>query len=606
MLGFSLLGETASAQEMERAQQLPVPLQKVDTLFMQGRSDAANSILETYLQQNPNSIQALIRKSRVQGRNGNYAQAESTLKKALTISPKNVDVLEAMGRLYYRQSTASVSPKNNLEKSEFYLEQALAINPNHVPSISTLGLVRLAQKDQNTAERLLRQALSLSPTNSQALQGLARFYIQIKDWTNARYAVNQALELDPNNADLYFLAAQLLAVADFPADSIQYAKKSESLDFGKNLDRDFLIATQYEKLGEPANAIPYHEKIVKEYPNHKESWQHLGALYAANNQSDKSRSAYKVAIKLDPSWFESLKTNVIQTMRQGNSQGLIPQIEHIIAIQPELAAQYEPLVSNIQYALGLLQASKQTSASAPMPLEQLPIGQSQSMGDVKRTFGRAGYVAGFVLPSETNGDKVVLSLVKNDIERVEAEFLVGHFQQAKTLLEEQSDSFSGDEYAFIGDRLFLLRNVKGAQVAYQRAMSIYRMDGIASSDIRPQSIGMVLQQIDKIAQQSERTIAEGDRYFDQKNYQKAALSYLNSLQLNPGNESAYLRLADTLPRIKLKKKEAPLLPITKYNLPTLSYWAFYQATQMNPSLMDSKGFSKDYLKSKTKGIPTTK
>ncbi|MEB3287988.1 MAG: tetratricopeptide repeat protein [Vampirovibrionales bacterium] len=595
------------AQEIDTHRStLPKAIVKADALLAKGSNEAALSILEEYLNQHPDYTQAQLRKARIESQMGEFANAERTLQRALLKNPQNPDALEAMGRFYYEQSIANVEPRDRLENARRLLDQALGINPAHMPSLVTQALVRMEQKDLIGAEQLLRQALEQAPRYVPALRGMARLYMESGDWTNARYAVTQAMEIEPNDQANYFLAAQLLAKADYPSDAIQYALKSEALDYGKNLNRDYLIATQYEKLGELEKAIPYHQRVLNEKPGFAPSWQRLGDLYYSLNRPDESVKAYQKAIAIDPSWLKSLQNALDQNVRSGNLDGAIAKIDKISRIQPALAPDYQPLIANIQYAQALEKSLNMPVGQSPpsvLPIVRLPITVEQSFDDMKIALGKGVYVAGFVLPSADNGTQYLLSLPvaqenRDPIARAEALFLANEFKGARTTLESEAERFSAEEYALGGDRLFLLRDYNGARLMYQRAIDVYQIDGAPSSAPAIAGIRQAIERIDTRGKQSRQRVSVGDGAFNVKQYEQALHAYLQALQIDPQNDMAYLRMIDTLDKIKPRKikpkDDSPVLSLEKEQLPGLKDWAYRQAVQLSPNLMDSKGFSKKY------------
>lgn len=568
LTGLTLQPSFLLAQELESRRPTDPAITKADQLFKSGQGDAAEALLDAYVSMQPKAKQpaALIRLADIAMRRWDFQDAQKHLETALRIEPNNVDALAELGRLYYEQSITPINPIDRLAKSGEYFDQALNLNPNHAKTLAYLGLLELERTDFVSAERHFKQALQLNNQLITAFQGQTRFYLRTKDFVRAREAITHALELDPNNSSSYFLTAQLLAVADHPAEAVKYAQKSEALDFGRDLNRDYFLATQLEKLGDAKKALAYHQKMLQDYPNRADSWLRVAELHISMRQPEKSINAYQRAIAIDPTIWQTVLNQARQLTRQDSYMGAITQWQKVqaIAASPQEKNDINGLLDNLVYAQMLTGIQPGMNLPAGNPIKNSVAQQNPLPGN---------------LPPLLTSQLMTLASDPSTLTQTEAAFLAGNFEKAKTL-SDTLDGLPADAYQLAGDRLYLLKNYRNARIFYQRALELLLQES-------PESAGLlkeVIKRIDSKEKMAQRLIEDGNLLFDAKKYAAAAQQYEQAARLFPESEMTYLRLGDTYERMKSKELGDK----------SLIGWAYRQATKANPSLMDSKGFAKKY------------
>src|SRR6185503_12632517 len=97
---------------------------------------------------------------------------------------------------YYLAQVARLA--NDPAKAAGLFEQALALQPDHVPSLVWLAEMRLAQNRPADAKPLLVKAQSLAPREAAALYGLGRVALEERDFAGAVKQLEAALALVPS------------------------------------------------------------------------------------------------------------------------------------------------------------------------------------------------------------------------------------------------------------------------------------------------------------------------------------------------------------------------------------------------------------------------
>ncbi|CDX35098.1 conserved exported hypothetical protein [Mesorhizobium sp. ORS 3359] len=124
---------------------------------------------------------------------GKLTEAEKVYRRALKLSPKNTDVLVALGLV--------IGSSQRFDEADHLFDRALAVKPGLVDA--RLGKVRLAiwQGDTLRARALVDGVLATAPDNVEALDLDGRIALLEADYTRAGQAFQRALALEPRNAE---------------------------------------------------------------------------------------------------------------------------------------------------------------------------------------------------------------------------------------------------------------------------------------------------------------------------------------------------------------------------------------------------------------------
>ncbi len=159
----------------------------------------------------------------------------------------------AAGRLFEKQGAVVRAAKQ--------YKKALLRDPNHVPSISRLGMIYAKQGHYPQAEQYLQKAVELWPNSPQARNNLGFCYVMQERWYDAEAEFRNTLKLDPS-----FIRARVnLAMA---------LSKLNRFD---------------EALGEFKLAVP-----------EPEAYYNLGLLYRSAQRYEEAAGAFATALKRKP------------------------------------------------------------------------------------------------------------------------------------------------------------------------------------------------------------------------------------------------------------------------------------------------------------------
>lgn len=558
-------------------------LDKAQDFLRSGRADAATAIYTAYLQSHPKSLAAELALAQIAIRRFEYPKARTILEAALAQHPESAVTAANLGRLFQLWSNSPAgkvadNSRNYLALAQEHFRQAIALGPNNALVLTYVAEWQLQQDDLISAEKGLDKAIQINPRCVEAFQGLTRFYMKARDTRRAKDAVLHAMDLDATDPMNYFLTAQLLAASDHPAEAVKYADKSEQLDFGRLPERDYLLATQYEKLGESQKAIQYYTNLTVYTPREAQVWLKLGDLYDTLNQSKKSTDAYRHALALKPDIMTDMLQQARNNTRAERIEVALSQWRRLLAlgsVKPELGNEALDAIAGLYYLQWFYHPDQtpnnigrdlalfdEVAATGPLP-------PSVHLDRLKMRIALHGIIS--------DADRQALSQLTSANEPEiagEAAFLLDNFGKTTENLEAV-DGLSVEEYTRLADRLLLDQELVFSKVFYERA---YQLEPSPSLEA-------AMKRIQAKQNLAEQRVTEGNLAFNAKDYKGAIDKYLEATRIYRQWDNAYLRLGDTyqhLHRWADAKK------------------AYDTAIGLTPSLMDSQGFAKNYNKLRKK------
>ncbi|TPL46406.1 YaiO family outer membrane beta-barrel protein [Mesorhizobium sp. B2-4-6] len=141
----------------------------------------------------PDPVPGLMEEGRRLRQAGKLPEAEKVYRRALKLSPKNTDILVALGLV--------VGSSQRFDEAGHFFDRALAIEPGLLDA--RLGKVRLAiwQGDTPRARALIDEALASAPVNAEALDLDGRIALIEGDQRRAGQSFQRVLALEPKNAE---------------------------------------------------------------------------------------------------------------------------------------------------------------------------------------------------------------------------------------------------------------------------------------------------------------------------------------------------------------------------------------------------------------------
>jgi tetratricopeptide (TPR) repeat protein len=181
---------------------------EAEARLQNGEKEAAIGILKEAVTKNPDDAQAYVALANVYLEAKQYRDAEALLQQASTRFPKDITIPFQLGAIFEEQ--------RNVPEAEQAFRRALALDPQHAPTLNYLGYmyadhgVRLDE-----AVKLLSQAVEIDPYNGSYLDSLGWAYFKKGDASKARdYLVRAGDQLPRNSVVQEHVGDVLFALHD--------------------------------------------------------------------------------------------------------------------------------------------------------------------------------------------------------------------------------------------------------------------------------------------------------------------------------------------------------------------------------------------------------
>ena len=202
LLAAGGLAQTPPPPAAQTAEQNPLRLGV--QLYALGRYDAALTLFERALKENPQDPEALYWLARTQLKLGLVNPALENGKTLVARTPRYLGGYMVLSEAYvalYRQAEDRERGKGYLEQALSVLKDAERVNPRYAPLHLQRGLVYALLGERDKAEASLKQALALEDT-PEIRSALAELYLSMGRLDEALAQYAKALEQAPKDLDL--------------------------------------------------------------------------------------------------------------------------------------------------------------------------------------------------------------------------------------------------------------------------------------------------------------------------------------------------------------------------------------------------------------------
>lgn len=262
-----------------------------------GNLPAAENEVRQFLARKPESAEPFFWRGYISLRQGKYYDAIRALRQAESVDP-NSFVLKALAvsyhgahqnRLflikmssaqqkqpsdfapYYYLGSYYSSDENDFSQAAGYLRQAIARQPDHIPSHAALGFCYEQQQQPEQAEAEYRLALRLADAQNSndgiGYQGLARLRLAANHPEEALPFAQRAVALAPRNSAARKLLARAYSELGRNAEAVTEWKISSGLD-PADATTLYRLSRGYQSLGltrEAQAALAQYRKIARLY-----------------------------------------------------------------------------------------------------------------------------------------------------------------------------------------------------------------------------------------------------------------------------------------------------------------------------------------------------
>lgn len=226
-----------------------------------------------------------------------FSDAETHLRKAISLEPQNAESLYQLGLVLLEQSKEAVIRRGmsaglRLSRSETidpeglgFLERAVDLNPDHLEA-----RVRLARTytDQNRYKESLDQFKAVAakdPRYPDIHSHLAVLYMKMGRVIQAIQELQTEVDFYPDNAMARLDLGDLLLQLAQPKLALEHLLEAEKKS-PRTPDLHYAIARAFHAMGQPKKALASARKCVELSPNSPAPRYLLAQLYRQSGQSD--------------------------------------------------------------------------------------------------------------------------------------------------------------------------------------------------------------------------------------------------------------------------------------------------------------------------------
>jgi len=288
-------------------------------------------------------------------------QANDLFKRALTLSPTNIDALLGAARLALQNK--------NLDKALSFLDTAIQEYPKHIEAWIIKGDIKRLQEDYSQAIDAFNHVLELQPGNviaklgraetllaqnelEQAMEDvesvhqllpnlhavnflLARLFILKGDFANAQTALQSAMAVIPDHMPSHLLSG----IVSYSLGDMAQADNSLTIYTTNHPDNVMalkLLAIVKMNLGELQRAIEYAQSALAKTPNDALLLALIGSAYQQTGDYEKGYAYLDKAIEIDPNVAAPRAQIALSHFAEGDMDKALTELENAVDLRQDL------------------------------------------------------------------------------------------------------------------------------------------------------------------------------------------------------------------------------------------------------------------------------
>jgi len=305
---------------------LDAQLRKARIQTLSGLPNDAVNTLQAVLKTDPDNGFAHNELGNAFSQLGNSSRAEAEWREAIRLRPDLVDAHRSLAQAAIRNNDDGLlqqqadqivnllpaSPEGyllramaeldhqQLNAAEQSIKTSIEKESNNPPAYVQLGRIRMAQNRPAEAEKAYQQALSLDPNSSDALGGLANVYLTQKQPDKALAAINTQVAKDPNNSNFHTMLGMLLKdeKKDSSGAEVEFRK---AVELNKNNVAAYVqLGILAAERGDPDGALSAYLDGAKNNPTSVDCYYRAGNIYESKKNWDKAKEMYQKVLAIEP------------------------------------------------------------------------------------------------------------------------------------------------------------------------------------------------------------------------------------------------------------------------------------------------------------------
>jgi predicted Zn finger-like uncharacterized protein len=308
-------------------------------IFTRQRSfSLAKKELEQAIKENPRNVEARVEFADLLIIGGDLKAAESEVKQALLLDPRNPVVIAA---------NASVnSAKGQHEKAIELLEEASSLAPNEYTLYLRAAVAAIALGDLARAKGFVDTAGQLQPDNPEVIN-LRGQVLRATDPAQASRLFVQAIDMSPDDPRLRYELGVTYQGMGANLEAIDRFLEAIKIDPGF-ADAYFKLGRTYRELGRNKEAESSFRESAKLDKTRADAWVEIAEIQATLGDPENAIDSFKRAMKADPDNSDPVcKMGLTMVERLGEKKSMLLEgvkiLQRCVAMNPASANAYRKL-----------------------------------------------------------------------------------------------------------------------------------------------------------------------------------------------------------------------------------------------------------------------
>jgi tetratricopeptide (TPR) repeat protein len=321
-------GVIDALQNAPRTEKLTIPLAKAFGLL--NYPEEAEKVLNEALQQHPDSLPLQKAMLVVLVKQRNY---EGAIKLAKSMNESHPDDAEAELD-YFRLLVL----KNHVDEAVPLGPKLLAARPNDPEVLFLNGLLRRAVGDNAQSKVYLEQAVALEPDSMPSRNELGNTLVLLKEWEEAKQQLEKAIALGASAPEVHFALAKALRGLGETDRATQETQKFQQM---KKDDETRLEAAESVAQGDTAmdagkvpEAVAHYREAVEQQPDNPNYHFKLAIALSRAGDAAGERQELEKAITLDPKLPGPQNALGYVLSRSGDADAALKHFEQAVQAAP--------------------------------------------------------------------------------------------------------------------------------------------------------------------------------------------------------------------------------------------------------------------------------
>ncbi len=266
---------------------------KAECDFMNGDHKSAFDELDKAVASMPGSANTMLFAGQLADRYGFRNIAAMYYNKALALDPTFTDALLQLGQMMIEVQGRETPENRNFVSAEEYFKKALAVSPGNVQARLALANIAVQNRDFATAEDYYKKLLEEFPENILIYNNLANLYIKTRRINEASKLYETALAYDPDSALTNLNYGSFLIDTGRTDRAFELLRKHIAI-MPQSSYGHYNLGLAFHKIGDYNNSVIHYRKAVEIEPKLAQAWTNLiSVLLEMDNLREAAATADK-------------------------------------------------------------------------------------------------------------------------------------------------------------------------------------------------------------------------------------------------------------------------------------------------------------------------